>query len=144
KARQNRGLFIDGQGFMKSGESTVTEANKWRVDGVTVARGAVLRSARSAMGRATAFDFAGSDGKATWIGTVTMPPNTKTGAHHHGRTEVAIYVVRGRGQIRWGGRLQFAAHVGAGDFVYFTPFVPHQELNLDAEQALEFVVVRSN
>ncbi len=96
------------------------------------------------MGRATAFAFAGSGGRETWIGTVTLPPQAKTGAHHHGRHEVAVYVVRGRGCIRWGERLEFAADVGAGDFVYFAPYVPHQELNLDADAPLEFVVVRSD
>jgi uncharacterized RmlC-like cupin family protein len=125
-------------------ESTVTETTKWRTNGVTVARAASLNSAMSGRGRATAFDFAGTDGKETWIGTVTLRPSAKTGAHHHGRTEVAVYVVKGRGQIRWGERLEFAAEVGPGDFVYFAPHVPHQEQNLDAEATLDFVVVRSN
>jgi uncharacterized RmlC-like cupin family protein len=34
--------------------------------------------------------------------------------------------------------------MGPGDFVYFAPLVPHQEINLSADQALDFVVVRSN
>jgi uncharacterized RmlC-like cupin family protein len=96
------------------------------------------------MERATAFDFAGAGGRETWIGTVTLQPNARTGAHHHGRHEVAVYVVKGRSQIRWGERLQFAAEVGPGDFVYFAPFVPHQERNLDAGETLDFVVVRSD
>src|SRR6202047_956068 len=118
----------------------MTEPMKWRTDGVTVARAAAMLGA----GRATAFDFAGTGGRETWIGTVTMQPNAKTGAHHHGRHEVAVYVVKGRSQIRWGERLEFAAEVGPGDFVYFAPYVPHQELNLDARETLDFVVVRSD
>ena len=31
----------------------------------------------------------------------------------------------------------------AGDFVYFAPYVPHQELNI-ANETLDFVVVRSD
>ncbi len=123
------------------------QAAKWRTQGVTVVRAASLDTAEagvSGLGRATAFDFAGSDGTGTWIGTVTLRPNAGTGAHHHGHTEVAIYVVRGRGQIRWGERLEFATEVGVGDFVYFAPYVPHQELNLDPHEALDLVVVRSN
>ena len=118
----------------------MTEPMKWRTDGVTVVRGAAMLG----KGRATAFDFAGSGGRETWIGTVTMQPNAKTGAHHHGRHEVAIYVVKGRSQIRWGERLEYAAEVGPGDFVYFAPYVPHQELNLDAKETVDFVVVRSD
>jgi uncharacterized RmlC-like cupin family protein len=98
----------------------------------------------SGTGRATAFDFTGAGGRETWIGTVTLQPKAKTGAHHHGRHEVAVYVVRGRSQIRWGDRLEFAADVGPGDFVYFAPYVPHQELNPDASESLDFVVVRSD
>jgi len=98
----------------------------------------------SGSGRATAFDFAGTGGRETWVGTVTLQPNAKTGAHHHGRHEVAIYVVKGRSQIRWGEQLEFAAEVAAGDFVYFAPFVPHQEFNIDASETVDFVVVRSD
>ena len=98
----------------------------------------------SGTGRATAFDFAGTAGRETWIGTVTLKPTAKTGAHHHGRHEVAVYVVRGRSEIRWGERLEFAAEVAPGDFVYFAPYVPHQELNLSASEAVDFVVIRSD
>jgi uncharacterized RmlC-like cupin family protein len=118
----------------------MTEPMKWRTDGVRVVRVAATRGA----GRATAFDFAGTGGRETWIGTVTMQPNAKTGAHHHGQHEVAIYVVKGRSQIRWGEQLEYAAEVGPGDLVYFAPYVPHQELNLSASETVDFVVVRSD
>jgi uncharacterized RmlC-like cupin family protein len=95
-------------------------------------------------GRATAFDFAGSGGTRTWIGTVHLEPSAKTGAHHHGRHEVAVYVVSGRSEIRWGERLEFAAEIGPGDFAYFAPHVPHQERNVSATEAVQFVVVRSD
>ena len=124
----------------------MTDMTNWRT-GVTVVRAQSLNQAMggpSGGGRATALEFAGSGGRATWIGTVTMQPNAKTGTHHHGRHEVALYVVKGRGQIRWGERLEFAAAVGPGDFIYFAPHVPHQEQNLDAGETLDFVVVRSD
>jgi uncharacterized RmlC-like cupin family protein len=120
---------------------------RWRSDGVKVMRGRSLDVAMrgpSGTGRATAFDFAGTGGQATWIGTVSLPPLANTGPHHHGRHEVAVYVVKGRSEIRWGERLEFAAEVGPGDLVYFAPFIPHQEINLDADETLDFVVVRSD
>jgi uncharacterized RmlC-like cupin family protein len=52
--------------------------------------------------------------------------------------------VKGRSEIRWGERLEFAADVGPGDFVYFAPYVPHQELNPDDSETVDFVVVRSD
>ena len=99
----------------------MTETTQWR-DGVKVVRADSLNKLMLApAGRATAFDFSGSGGQRTWIGTVTLQPKSKTGAHHHGRHEVAVYVVKGHSEIRWGERLEFAAEVGPGDFVYFAP-----------------------
>jgi len=117
----------------------VTTGNhKWK-NGVTVVRAASL----AAKARATAFDFAGTGGQQTWIGTVTMQPGANTGMHHHQQHEVTIYVVKGESEIRWGERLEFAAEIGPGDFVYFVPYVPHQERNLSERETVEFVVVRS-
>lgn len=120
--------------------------SQWR-NGVTVVRGRsfddVIRGP-SGSGRATVFDFAGSGGAKTWIGAVSLAPKTDTGHHHHGRHEVMLYVVKGRTQIRWGEQLRFAADLGPGDFAYFTPFVPHQEANLDPREPVELIVVRSD
>jgi len=124
----------------------MTESMKWR-DGVTVVRRESLEAqvqAPSGTGRATAFDFAGTGGERTWIGRVSLEPNAKTGAHHHGRHEVMVYVISGRTEIRWGSRLEFVAEVGAGDFVYFSPYVPHQERNVSDNETVEFLVVRSD
>src|SRR5258708_20591588 len=122
----------------------MAESLKWR-DGVKVVRATTLDAVMrgpSGTGRATAFDFAGTESQQTWIGRVTLKPSANTGAHHHGRHEVAVYVITGRTEIRWGDRLEFATEVAAGDFVYFAPHVPHQELNLSASETVEFLVVR--
>jgi uncharacterized RmlC-like cupin family protein len=124
----------------------MAETTKWR-DGVRVVRADSLNAVMhgpTGTGRATAFDFSGAGGRQTWIGAVTLQPKAKTGAHHHGRHEVAVYVVTGRSEIRWGDRLEFAAEVGPGDFVYFAPYVPHQEANCSASETVDFVVVRSD
>ena len=124
----------------------MTESMKWR-GGVVVVRAASLETqihAPGGTGRATAFDFAGTGAARTWIGRVSLKPNAKTGAHHHGRHEVMVYVISGRTEIRWGDHLEFAADVGAGDLVYFSPNVPHQERNLSDSETVEFLVVRSD
>ena len=124
----------------------MNEPSKWR-NAVTIVRATALDKVMrdpTGTGRATVFDFAGSGGQRTWIGTVSVKPRANTGAHHHGRHEVALYVIKGRSEIRWGERLEFAAEVGAGDFAYFTPFVPHQERNPSDDENVEFLVVRSD
>lgn len=114
-------------------------------DGVRIVRGATLSEAmRAGNGRATAFDFTGEGGSKTWIGTVAMKPSACTGGHHHGRHEAMIYVVRGSVEIRWGEKLEHAANAGPGDFIYFSPNVPHQERNLSDTDNADFVVVRSD
>jgi uncharacterized RmlC-like cupin family protein len=73
-----------------------------------------------------------------------VDPDARTGAHHHGHLETVLYVVRGRARMRWGERLEFMAEAGPGDFIYVPPYVPHQEINANASDDLECVVVRSD
>ncbi|HEX4780427.1 MAG TPA: GNAT family N-acetyltransferase [Usitatibacter sp.] len=122
------------------------EAIDWR-EGVRIVKGAALGEALrdpSGLGRVTVVDFAAGGDRGPWIGMVTLAAQGSTGHHYHGRHEVLIYVVRGRAEIRWGERLEFASIIEPGDFAYFAPFVPHQELNPDAKEAVDFVVVRSD
>jgi uncharacterized RmlC-like cupin family protein len=46
--------------------------------------------------------------------------------------------------MRWGERLEFTAEAGPGDFIYVPPYVPHQEINANADAPLLCVVVRSD
>jgi uncharacterized RmlC-like cupin family protein len=62
----------------------------------------------------TPVHFARAGAQKLWAGTVTIKPNAKTGAHHHGHLESIIYVVRGKARMRWGDRLQFIAEASPG------------------------------
>jgi uncharacterized RmlC-like cupin family protein len=70
------------------------------------------------MDRKTAINLARAGAQKLWAGTVTIHPNAKTGAHHHGALESVIYVVRGKARMRWGERLEFVAEAGPGDFIF--------------------------
>ena len=118
----------------------------WRQDGVRVIPASALdpnTAQTPGMNRAAAINFARVGAEKLWAGTVTIHPNAKTGAHHHGALESIIYVVRGRARMRWGERLEFVAEAGPGDFIYVPPYVPHQEINAEPNEALECVLVRS-
>ena len=95
------------------------------------------------MNRAAAINFARVGAQKLWAGTVTIHPDAKTGAHHHGHLESVIYVVKGKARMRWGETLEFTAEAGPGDFIYVPP-VPHQEINASDSEALECVLVRSD
>jgi uncharacterized RmlC-like cupin family protein len=119
----------------------------WRRDGVRVIKAHQLdpnTAQTPGMNRAAAINFARVGAQKIWAGTVTIHPNAKTGAHHHGALESVIYVVRGRARMRWGERLEYVAEAEAGDFIFVPPYVPHQEINASGDEPLECVLVRSD
>jgi uncharacterized RmlC-like cupin family protein len=118
----------------------------WKNNGVKVIPGDRLDSntpQTPGMDRAAAINYARAGANKIWAGTVTIHPNARTGAHHHGELESVIYVVKGRARMRWGERLEYAAEAGPGDFIFVPPFVPHQEINANSDESLECIVVRS-
>ena len=123
------------------------EKTDWREHGVRVVRGDQLDAntpQTPGMNRAAAINHARVGAQKLWAGPVTIHPDAKTGAHHHGELESVIYVVRGRARMRWGEALEYTAEAGPGDFIYVPPFVPHQEINASADEPLECVLVRSD
>ena len=126
---------------------SVNNSAKWKHDGVRVIPAGSLdtNTAQSpGMDRKAAINFARVGAQKIWAGTVSIQPNAKTGAHHHGELESVIYVVRGKARMRWGEHLEFVAEAGPGDFIYVPPYVPHQEINANSDQPLECVVIRSD
>lgn len=87
-------------------------------------------------------EIAGSHG--IWAGVTIVAPNTWSGVHHHGELETVIYVVSGRGKIRWGDKVEFEQEVEPGDFIYVPPFVPHQEINDSPDTPSQWVIVRNS
>ncbi len=118
----------------------------WKFDGVRVVSGMELdpnTPQTPGMNRAAAITTATTGAQKLWAGTVTIDPDAKTGAHHHGPVESVIYVVSGQARMRWGERLEFTAEAGPGDFIYIPPYVPHQEINASPGSALHCVLARS-
>ena len=119
----------------------------WRTHGVRIVKASELdlnTPQTPGMTRAAAIDFARAGAQKLWAGTVSVQPNAKTGAHHHGHLESIIYVVKGRARMRWGERLEYVAEADAGDFIFVPPYVPHQEINARPDEPLECVLVRSD
>src|SRR5262245_59984859 len=122
-------------------------APKWKHDGVRVIPGHSLDGTTAqapGMDRKAAINAARVGAQKIWAGTVSIYPNAKTGAHHHGELESVIYVVRGKARMRWGEHLEFVAEAEAGDFIFVPPFVPHQEINASSDETLEGVLLGSD
>jgi uncharacterized RmlC-like cupin family protein len=127
-------------------EGAMSDTIDWRLHGVRVVKGSELDANTAqtpGMNRAAAITHASAGAQKLWAGTVTIHANAKTGAHHHGKVESVIYVVKGKARMRWGERLQYMAEAGPGDFIYVPPFVPHQEINASPDAPLECVLCRS-
>jgi uncharacterized RmlC-like cupin family protein len=86
--------------------------------------------------------LAGSEG--IWAGVTIVEPHVASGKHHHGELETVIYVVSGRGKIRWWAEGNtYEEEVEPGDFIYVPPFVPHQEIN-PSDTLSQWVIVRNS
>lgn len=120
---------------------------EWKNSGVRVVKKDQLDGntpSTPGMDRMAAINAQSANAQKLWAGTVTIQPNAKTGAHHHGELESIIYVLEGKAKMRWGDNLEFVAYAEAGDFIFVPPFVPHQELNASEEERLHCILVRSD
>ncbi len=80
---------------------------RWKHDGVRVIPGGDLdpnTAQTPGMDRKAAINFARVGAQKIWAGTVSIHPDAKTGAHHHGHLESVIYVIKGKARMRWGDR----------------------------------------
>ena len=79
-----------------------------------------------------------------WVGFVSTPPGTTSGAHHHGDVESAIYMLRGRARFIFGEKLERSLVAEPGDFLYVPPEAVHVEENLSDTEPVEFIVARNS
>lgn len=118
----------------------------WKQHGIKIVRAGELDTNTAqtpGMNRAAAITHAKTGASKLWAGTVIVNPNVHTSAHHHGELETVLYIVRGRARFRWGDHLEFSEDAFPGDFIYVPPYVPHQEMNVDPNDPVEAVIVRS-
>jgi uncharacterized RmlC-like cupin family protein len=83
----------------------------------------------------------GSSG--VWMGQFTNEPGFRSGAHHHGDVESAIYVLSGRLRMRWGDRLEQSAEASAGDFIFVPARLIHQEINASDSEGVVAILARA-
>jgi uncharacterized RmlC-like cupin family protein len=77
-----------------------------------------------------------------WMGEFTNEPGFRSGAHHHGDIESAIYVLAGTLRMRWGDRLEHSADASAGDFIFVPAQLVHQEINTSLTERVVAILAR--
>ena len=78
-----------------------------------------------------------------WVGHVTMEKGVRSGPHHHGPLESAIYIIKGRARLRYGPKLENVVEAQAGDFIFVPPELIHQEINASEDESIDMIVARS-
>lgn len=96
------------------------------------------------MTRLAAISGESAGSRAIWMGQTTVAPRASSGAHHHGHSETAIYVVAGRPVFIYSedGR-EVRLETKPGDYVYVPPYVPHIESNADSDEEAVVVIART-
>ena len=98
----------------------------------------------SGMNRLEAISGKTAGSSRMWMGQTHVAAGARSGDHHHGDTETAIYVVSGTPAFVFADadreiRLQTAP----GDYIFVPPYVPHREEN-PGEQEAVVVIARSS
>jgi uncharacterized RmlC-like cupin family protein len=94
------------------------------------------------MARSAAISGSTVGAQQLWMGRAVAPAGKVSAVHHHGGSETAIYVLRGRVSLFFGEGLRQRLDVQAGDFLFVPAWAIHAEGNLSGEDA-EAIVTRS-
>jgi uncharacterized RmlC-like cupin family protein len=98
----------------------------------------------SGMRRFEAISGATVGAQRIWMGQTHVAASTRSGDHHHGESETAIYVVAGHPVFVFledGAERRLEA--GPGDYVFVPPYVPHREENPSSSEDAVVVIART-
>jgi uncharacterized RmlC-like cupin family protein len=81
-----------------------------------------------------------------WMGETHVRPAMRSGDHHHGEAETAIYVLSGHPSFVFADEdsgEEIRIETSPGDYVFVPPYTPHREENNDPEAGAVVVIARS-
>ena len=98
----------------------------------------------SGMARREAISGRSAGSEKLWMGQTHVAPGAKSGDHHHGEAETAIYVVSGTPAFVFAdGDEEIRLETKPGDYIFVPPYVPHREENPGADEAV-VIIARSS
>jgi uncharacterized RmlC-like cupin family protein len=98
----------------------------------------------SGMDRREAISGKNTGSARVWMGQTHVAPGTRSGDHHHGETETAIYVLSGHPVFVFArGREEVRLETEPGDYIFVPPYVPHREENPGDDEAV-VIIARSS
>lgn len=78
------------------------------------------------------------------LNLIIIPPGGAAQPHLHRGYETAIYLIKGRVETRYGPGLSQSVINQSGDFLFIPPDVPHQPVNLSADEPAVAIVARND
>ena len=75
---------------------------------------------------------------------VVIPPGGAAEPHVHKGFELAVYLIQGRVETRYGEGLKKSVVNETGDFIFIPPDVPHQPVNLSQTEPAIAIVARND
>lgn len=98
----------------------------------------------SGMTRREAISGKSAGSEKVWMGQTHVAAGAKSGDHHHGEAETAIYVLAGNPSFVFAedGR-EVRLDTEPGDYIFVPPYVPHREENPGGEEAV-VIIARSS
>lgn len=82
--------------------------------------------------------------RLVWMGQTHVDPTARSGDHHHGESETAIYVVSGTPSFVFAeSDREVRLDAKPGDYIFVPPYTPHREENPGGEEAV-VVIARSS
>jgi uncharacterized RmlC-like cupin family protein len=96
------------------------------------------------MTRREAISGKNAGSEKVWMGQTHVAAGAKSGDHHHGEAETAIYVLSGHPSFVFAedGR-EVRLDTEPGDYIFVPPFVPHREENPGGREAV-VIIARSS
>jgi uncharacterized RmlC-like cupin family protein len=96
------------------------------------------------MTRREAISGKNAGSEKVWMGQTHVAPGARSGDHHHGEAETAIYVLSGTPAFVFArGHDEVRLQTEPGDYIFVPPFVPHREENPGQEEAV-VIIARSS
>jgi uncharacterized RmlC-like cupin family protein len=75
---------------------------------------------------------------------IVIPPAGAAEPHLHKGYETAIYLLKGRVDMRYGHKLEKSIICQEGDFILIKPDVPHQPINLSVTEPALAIIARND
>ena len=112
--------------------------------GVVVVRPDVEVMGRQALPYFVGISGASSGATAISMNLVVVPPGGAAEPHSHRGFETAVYMLRGRVEVRYGPTLSDRLLLQAGEFLFMPADVPHQPVNHDLDEPAMALVARND